>query len=151
MINKFEVVINKDSFIDENDELGRFGDIYVKINDYNFPSEVWTDFGRDIVYWWMESFIELLSNKEKRVSCGFMDGNYRFDLISETVDLWKVQCIRESSDSEEIWNESTIDVKQAVNSLIKIAEEFKNLLETAGETLSASNYSMRINQLLKFL
>lgn len=151
MLNKFKINIKIASYTRESEKVDDFGDIHIKLDDYCFPSEVWTDFGSDIIYWWMESIIELLSKKEQKVACSFMDGNYRFDLIAQDSKLWKIECIRENAESEEVWNESVIEIKQTITSLINTAKEFQNLLENGGEKISADNYQIRINKLSKFL
>ncbi len=151
MLKTFTANINIDSYIWENGKIDRFGDIHIKLDDYCFPSEVWTDFGSDIIYWWMESIIELLSEKEQKVACIFMDGNYRFDLAVNDSESLSVQCIREVSKGEEVWNESIVEIKQMIIALINTAEEFKSLLEKGGEKLSADNYQIRINKLSEFL
>jgi hypothetical protein len=151
MPNKFEININIASYIKESKKIDDFGDIHIKLDEYCFPSEGWTDFGSDIIYWWMESIIELLSEKEQKVACSFMDGNYRFDLAVKDPETCKIQCIREVSKGEEIWNESIVEIKQMIIALINTAEEFKNLLEKGGEKISADNYQIRINKLSEFL
>jgi hypothetical protein len=151
MPNKFEININIASYTRESKKIDDFGDIHIKLDDYCFPSEVWTDFGSDIIYWWMESIIDLLSGKEQKVACSFMDGNYRFDLTAQDSNLWKIECIRENTESEEVWNESIIEIRQTIISLINTANEFHKLLDKGGEKISAENYQVRINKLLEFL
>lgn len=151
MTEKFEIVINPDSYIWKNGKIDRFGDICIKLSNYYFPSKQWNDFGSDIVYWWMQSFLKLLDETDKEVKCSFMDGNYRFDVSVLNLELWRIKCIRESAGNDEIWHETNVDVRQAVTSVIKTAEVFQSLIHKAGETLAAENYGMRIKKLYSFL
>ena len=97
-----------------------FGRIYVELGDYAFPGKGWTDFGTQIVFWWMQAFIKLLSEEEKKIRCNFMDGNYRFDV--EATDSPQKLCIyfvKERADSDELLHQGEVDLQQITEELLQ--------------------------------
>ena len=146
MSERFDINISQESFKKRD---GRFGNISVRIGDYNFPSENWTDFGTDIIYWWMEAITNLITETDRTVQCKFMDGNYRFD-VQSTNDkkIWKVSFIKEYADSEETKTESEVDPEQMIEVLVRVAKRFEELERERGDEKSASNYNKRITHLI---
>ena len=151
MVENFKVVIVPESYVWENGKIDRFGDIHIKLEDFAFPSEVWNDFGSDIVYWWMESFLKILNGGEKKAKCSFMDGNYRFDISIFDSSYWTIRCIRENADKEEIWHTANIEIKQAIMALISSAREFQGFSKKSGEINSFENYELKIINLSQYL
>ena len=98
-------------------KLDAFGEIHIKLDNYIFPSEVWTDFGLYTVSAWAESFIQLCDKKTKKVQCKFMDGNYRFDISAKDSENWNFQFIAER-ETDEIWQEGVVNSEQAIKTLL---------------------------------
>lgn len=147
-MNQLSLHISPESY--EQD--GRFGKIYIQLDDYAFPGKGWTDFGSDLIYWWMESLIKLLTKTEKKVRCSFMDGNYRFDLeISNDKKFWKIFLIREYADSEEIKAEGQVDPTQTTEAIATAARFFEESEKNKGDIKSANNYNQRVQLMLNAL
>lgn len=140
-MKKFTIHVDSDSYIWENGKVDDFGKIYIQLNDYSFPDENWTDFGRTIVAWWMQSFRKLLNEEETKVKCDFMDGSYRFDITVINPKSWKFEFIKERAESEEIWQAGEVDVDQATENLLEAAEKIVQLYEREGNTKGVNNYT----------
>jgi hypothetical protein len=122
-----------DSYSVKSNILSRTGEIFVQADeDYYFPSKNWTDFGSTIIFWWAEAVAKLLSEKESRVKCDFMDGSYRFDIEkTNSTDIWHVYFIKETSDEKEvIEQEFDIKAKQFADEILKKTEIIQNKLKS---------------------
>ena len=152
MIKTFLIYTSPDSYTASNGKTKDIGEIYIQLDDYAFPEKGWTDFGRDIVFWWIEAFIKLFRREEKKVKCSFMDGNYRFDIkVTDSPEIWHISLIREWSDVEEVEKESEINIKQATQSIVQTARLFADLDRKNGDEKSANSYDMRIQILLNLM
>jgi hypothetical protein len=126
-----ELIINLpiESYSVKNNVISETGEIFVQVDSCFFPSKNWTDFGRIIIFWWAQSIIKLLSEKEIRVKCDFMDGSYRFDIEkTDSSDTWHIYFIKETSDSEEIELEFDTNSKQFTDEVLKKMELIQNKL-----------------------
>ena len=101
-----------------------FGQIFVQLEDYAFPSQGWTDFGTQIVFWWMQEIVELFSGEKNVASCTFMDGNYRFDIEATTsYRVWNIYFVRERNGSNELLNQGEVDSKQVSQEVLRAVDE----------------------------
>lgn len=149
-MRKFNFRSLPDSYVHDG-EVDDFGVIYIQLDDYAFPDKEWTDFGLKIVYWWMDAFLKLISGEEKKVQCKFMDGNYRFDIEAISLRVWRVLLIREWANSEEVEQESEINVEQATESLVQVATTFAKMDGKYGNEKRSKNYDLRIKSLLDLM
>lgn len=131
IMNVLKIYLSPASYIYDG-RVSDFGKIHIKVGECSFPEREWTDFGRIIVFWWMDAFSKLLTGEEKEVQCKFMDGNFRFDVKSISKQLWHVSLIKEKAESEEIQYEDEISVEQATSELLHIIAEFKSMFQKAG-------------------
>lgn len=123
-----------------NGKVDDFGEIHIQLGKYAFPDKQWTDFGLIIIYWWMDAFLKLLSGEVKKVSCDFMDGNFRFDVeIMDHRQNWRVSLIREWADLEETKDAGEIDIKQATDEILRVVTEVKNLDLESGKAEYVKN------------
>ena len=110
-----------------------FGEIYVRFGDYFFPGNKWTDFSENLLSWWAEEFTKLLTARQSKVKCGFMDGAVRLDIEAIDEKTWRIQCIREYANSEESELEYKINPIQASESLLKAISLMLNLFHDKGD------------------
>ena len=135
----FKLCFFSESYI-KSGKVDDFGKIHIEIGDYAFPDKEWTDFGRIIVFWWLDAFIKLLSGERKKVECKFMDGSYRFDVeTTNSPQVWRISLIREWADSEETCEQSEIDVKQATDEFLPIVTQIKDWDANAGRMKYVEN------------
>lgn len=102
------------------------GVIYVQADDYAFPDKGWTDFGVEIVGWWLDVLSKLLSGAEKRGSCKFMDGPFRYDLEANDNGGWHIRFIKEYTSREECVLEGDVKAEAVVAETLDAA---RTLLE----------------------
>ena len=140
-MKEFKICIESDSYIWKSGEVDDFGKIHIQLNNYAFPDENWTDFGRTIVGWWMQSFKELLMKEKTKVECDFMDGNYRFDITAINSKIWKIELIKEKAESEEIEQVGEIDADQATETLLEAVEKIVQLYEKEGNLKAVNNFA----------
>lgn len=134
MIKNFTIEFHADSYIADNKKLKEVGKICVRLDDYVFPDKEWTDFGKRIVFFWMDNFSKLLSGDEKKVQCEFMDGNYRFDVeVTDMPKIWRIFLIREWADAEQLEQHGEIEIMQATDEILRVAAEIKSLEKKTGK------------------
>lgn len=129
---------------------GEIGEIYVQLDNYNFPEKGWTDFGFNIIFWWLESFIKIHSGELKLVQCDFMDGSYRFDVKRINNLVWNIEFIAERK-GDEVWQTGEVDSYKATESLINVADILREKHIEAGNITAAENFRMRIQQLMSLI
>lgn len=134
-MKRFSVYTSPDSYEKHG---GEIGDIYVQLDDYAFPGRGWTDFGFNIVFWWMEAFMKLLTGETDNVQCKFMDGNYRFDVTAISSGVWRMQFIAER-ETDEVWQEGDVDAHQAAEALLESGKVLIGLLQQKGDNRGVSN------------
>ena len=135
----FKIHFFSDSYI-HSGKVDDFGKIYIQLGDYDFPENNWTDFGLNIVFWWMDVFLKLLSGEEKKVQCKFMDGNYRFDVeVTDSQKVWRIFLIREGADMDQIEQEGEIEVTQVTDEVIRVATEIEKLEKKIGKAEHVKN------------
>ena len=120
---------------------GGIGDIYVSLDDFAFPGKGWTDFGKNILVWWLDEFRKLHAGEAKKVQCKFMDGNYRFDVTVINSKTWKVEFIKERAESEEIQQVGEVNADQATETLLEATEKIIQLDEQEGNTKVVNNFA----------
>lgn len=121
-MNKFEIHNLLNTY--EPRPSSEFGNIYVQLDDYAFPGKGWTDFGTQIVFWWMQEFIKLFSGEEKKIRCSFMDGNYRFDVeATDSPQKWNIYFVKEHAESDQFLHQGQVDSKQATEELLKAVSD----------------------------
>lgn len=140
-MKNFTIHIDSDSYVWKNGKVDDFGKIYVQLDEYDFPHKSWTDFGRTIVGWWMQSFSSLLNKEKNKVECDFMDGSYRFDITALDSKKWKFEFVKEKAESEEILHEGEADADQATESLLEAVEKIIQLYQKEGNTKAVNNYN----------
>jgi hypothetical protein len=144
-MEKLDIQISLESFNNG------FGEIYIKFSDYIFPGNKWTDFSENLLTWWTEEFAKLLTKKETKAKCGFMDGPVRFDIEVLSGDIWQIQCIREYADSEECEYKTEIEALQATESLLQAVEKMLGLFLEKKDKNSFDFLNKRKLQLLSAL
>lgn len=141
----FEIYTNLDSYGETE-----VGEIYVRLNDYSFPEEGWTDFGFNIVFWWLDSFIQLHLTESEKVQCDFMDGSYRFDIKRISKSVWEVELIAER-ENDEVRQKGQVNSFEATESLIKTGKMLKDKYIAAGNAKAAGNFEMKIQKLASLI
>lgn len=131
---------------------GGIGDIYIELENFAFPDSGWTDFGIDIIYWWMEAFMKLHAKVERRVKCSFMDGNFRFDVeITDKPEIWRIYLIKEYSDSEVVEDNGEINAEQATTTLLQIANTLTDVINKNEGDKALLNYKKRMQDLFQLM
>ena len=147
-MDAFTIHLPLESYIHDG-KIDDFGKVHLQLGEYVFPDKEWTDFGLIIIHSWMDAFLNLLSKKEKKVECDFMDGNYRFDVeVTGSPKVWRIYLIREWTDSEEVKNQGEIAVKQATDELLRVVGEIKDMDRNAGKAEYVKNIENYTQQFL---
>lgn len=141
----FTIHTNLDSY-----ETTEIGEIYVQLDSYSFPEVGWTDFGFNIVFWWLDEFIKLHSMESEKVQCEFMDGSYRFDIKRINDLIWEIEFIAER-ENDEVREKGEVDGYEATQNLIEISEMLKRKYMIIGNTKAGNNYEIRIQKLINFI
>jgi hypothetical protein len=128
-MNTFTINFPLNSYLIETKKVNQFGEIFVQVGEFAFPSKNWTDFGAVILFWWLHEISDLMSEKDvRRIQCKFMDGNFRFDVEeTDSINIWKVYFIREKSNDDEIEQEANIDAERFTDELLDKIEMIKEL------------------------
>ena len=104
-----------------------FGDFFVQLGDFYFPSKGWTDFGERVVFDWLNKLTDFFFKQNEKVGCKFMDGNYRFDIEStESSTQLYFKFIREKRDSDEIEYQERVDTEQFVQEVLRVVKEIQS-------------------------
>ena len=90
MNNKFEIKIDVDD-IELYQNGNNFGVIYIKINDFLFPQNNWTDFIVIILNWWLCNIEAIKRKRRKTGKFCFMDGPYVVKLKKSENDKIKLK------------------------------------------------------------
>ncbi|HEY0049051.1 MAG TPA: hypothetical protein VGB68_07185 [Pyrinomonadaceae bacterium] len=115
------------SYQRKNEKFDNFGEIYLQLGDYFFPSENWTDFGANIVFWWLQEITKIYSNESDTARCKFMDGNYRFDLqITDRPEIWQIYFIKERADDDEIELQTEVNSEQLSREILKAVTKIED-------------------------
>ena len=102
------------------------GQIWIDLNDSEFPSKYWSEFPIIILNWWLENLILLTNNNQTSCMCNFMDGPYSFEVIVESDSKWKIYFMK--SDSKEDFCQFQMYL-QPQELLGEILESEKNIIE----------------------
>ena len=104
-----------------------FGKLSVQINDYYFPSKVWTDFGQTVVFGWMDQLAKFFFNQRNKVSCKFMDGNYRLDVeTTDSNEMFNILFIKEKRDSDEVEHQENVNSEQFLEEILKAVKSIQD-------------------------
>ncbi|MGI0011045.1 MAG: hypothetical protein ACREAE_06575 [Nitrosopumilaceae archaeon] len=130
----FQIVASiKDSDIQErlgksHPSLNIVGPFRIKIDSIFLPDPQWEDFVIIVISWWLNDLVTLL--KETKVTCDFMDDNYKIDLVLNG-NVLLLSAHFESSDEYDVKNVS-VPLKMYVNELFDIAAKIeKQVLSVA--------------------
>ncbi len=144
-MEKFTVYLPLDTYIKSDNILDTFGDFHIKLGDYAFPSESWTDFGRIVILHWLD-IMQILNNETKEIECDFMDGAYLIYFKEITKQIWKISLVREwfdgEKDGETIEKEAEVSSLQIVNEIFEKAIARIKLDKDRGEKYKDLNDSM---------
>lgn len=115
-MNQFVIHLPLSSYI-SND----FGEFCVQLGDYYFPSKGWTDFGKRVVFDWINQLTKLLLRQNKKVSCDFMDGNYRLDVeTTDSKEILNIALIRDAGNVDDIKHQENVDSEQFIGEVLRV-------------------------------
>ncbi|MGZ6176562.1 MAG: hypothetical protein ACXWNB_12060 [Candidatus Binataceae bacterium] len=72
-----------------------FAGVGVRIGDFVFPDEKWTDFVIVILSWWAEAVMGLLHGSERTAELRFMEGPYVAELRAGGGPSWRVSFVED--------------------------------------------------------
>jgi hypothetical protein len=109
------------------------GHISITIREITFPENNWDDFIVTILGWWLTSTIEVISGKESKGYCYFMDGPYKFEIEASSKDVWKCRFLeRGSLENEKCILEEFIEPQPLLDSLLDSSSVVINLCHEKG-------------------
>ena len=95
--------------------------LVLRIDAKDFPERGWTDFSVAVLSSFVDAVVSLLQERP-RVSVRFMEGPFRIDLTRESNEAWRIVVV-ETGERETILNDSVIDARALMASLVEAAEE----------------------------
>lgn len=121
-MNEFTIHLPLDSYV-SND----FGQFCVQLGDYYFPSKVWTDFGKRVVFSWSDLLTELLSGRSKIVHCKFMDGNYRLDVeTANSNETLNISFIKDAGHIDDVKYQGNVNSEQFSSEILRVIKSIQD-------------------------
>lgn len=95
------------------------GIVYTEIGGVAFPDDRWSDMVVVILEWWLSALFELTTGTSSSAEFLFMDGPFRFTVISDKTGYSRMDFIR----GDILQSSANVELRDFADSVLKAARE----------------------------